>query len=329
MVTSKDVAALAGVSHTTVSRVFRKESTVSEKTRDKVLEAANILNYHPDPMASVLKSGVSHSVSFLNPYPDNPFYMRHISSISQLLQEKYGYKSLMIPNTNYAEHAVESIKFLLSYHVDGIIFSPIKHTNQQIDEIRQLILNEDRCKFLQLHSNEIESVDSISYDDYGTMYKLTNELIDSGHTRLLLVSDDGYRASAYRAALRDRHIEDYMIIGRDHNGLSSDAIMSIVRSYKPTVIVAVAQMFALPALEALAKLKLRVPEDISFVVYDESPWLKALGITTVSHNEEMTVQHAADRIYGLITGEYDKTEHIIIPSVILYRRSFMPKSSPA
>ena len=324
MVTSKDVAALAGVSHTTVSRVFRNENTVSEKTRNKVLEAANILNYHPDPMASVLKSGISHTVSFLNPYPDNTFYMRHISKISQVLQEKYAYKTLMIPDTHYAEHVADSIKFLLSYHVDGIVFSPIKQSVQQKEEIERLIMGESHCRFLQLHSNVIESVDSISYDDYNTMYQLVNEILDNGHRRILLISDDMYRAAAFIEAHKNRQINDYMIIGQDSPESTSDAIISAIQNYKPAAVIAIAQMFALPALEALTKLKLRTPEDVAFVVYDESPWLKALGITSVSHDEEMTVQHAADRIHGLITGEYTQTEHLVVPSVILYRKSFMP-----
>ena len=325
MTTSKDVAALAGVSHATVSRVFRNEPSVSEKTRKKVLEAAEILQYQPDPMASVLKRRASNTISFLNPYPDNPFYMRHIFRISNLLFEQYGYKSLMIPNTNYEERAVESIKLLLSYHVDGIIFSPIQMTNQKKNEIENLILNETHCKFLQLHSKWLDSVDAIYYDDYHTMYRLVNTLFDNGHKKILLVSDDGLRASAFLAAYRDRHMEEYLYTNSFFDDFpSADGISAIIQTYQPTAVVAIAQMFALPTLEALTKLSLRFPEDISFIVYDESPWLKALGITSVSHDEDMAVKCAVDRIHGLITGEYKKTEHLIVPSVILYRKSFMP-----
>ena len=101
-------------------------------------------------------------------------------------------------------------------------------------------------------------------------------------------------------------------------------VISMIQTSHPTAVSAIAQMFAPPTLEALTRLHLRTPEDIAFVVYDESSWPKALDIASVSHNEELTVRHAADRIHGRITGTYKKTEHFVVPSVILYRESFMP-----
>ena len=76
MPTSKDVAALAGVSPATVSRVFRGETVVKEKTRKLVLEAARQLNYTPSHAASVLKKNNNRTVAFLDPDPRNPFISR-------------------------------------------------------------------------------------------------------------------------------------------------------------------------------------------------------------------------------------------------------------
>ena len=94
MSTSKDVAQLAGVSPATVSRVFRGEAIVSEKTRKLVMDCARRLGYTPSLAASVLKKQNNHTVAFLDPDPQNPFYIQTISRISDVLREQYGYHTI-------------------------------------------------------------------------------------------------------------------------------------------------------------------------------------------------------------------------------------------
>lgn len=323
MATSKDVAKLAGVSYATVCRVFRNEGNVTNQTKRKVLEAAKQLNYSPNQIASNLKRGQSNTIAFLDPDPKNPFYMRNISAISECLRKEYGYHTLMIPDTSYSERVPEAMHLLLSYRVDGIIFSPIRQNTEEIESLRELIHAEQRCKFLQLHASIFDEIDSITYDEYMTMYSLTCSLIDHGDDNILLLTNDSMRAEAFQKAYQKHGLSnDSPIFSKAENFISVDDCVSLIQKYKPKVIITIAEMLALNVLEAITRLGLKTPDDLFFIVYDEVSWAKALGITTVSHEEEAIAICAAERIYGLINRTYTEPKHMVIPSRIIYRSSY-------
>lgn len=95
-VTSKDVAKLAGVSQSTVSRVFVPGSSVSEKTKQKVFEAAKVLNYRPNAFARSLTTNESKLIGLVFPDADYPIHMKTLQLISSELQQ-VGYSAVLIP----------------------------------------------------------------------------------------------------------------------------------------------------------------------------------------------------------------------------------------
>ena len=122
-VTSLDVAKLAGVSQSAVSRVFSGASA-SETTAAKVRAAAQSLGYRPNAMARAMKSGQSKIIGLLVAYLENQFYPVALEQLSHALQEK-GYHILvfMVPNK---EHEVDRIVAeLMDYQVDGIITASV------------------------------------------------------------------------------------------------------------------------------------------------------------------------------------------------------------
>ena len=122
-VTSLDVAKLAGVSQSAVSRVFSGASA-SEKTAARVRAAADELGYRPNPMARAMKSGESKIIGLLVAYLENQFYPVALEHLSHALQEQ-GYHILvfMVPNK---EHEIEKIVAeLMDYQVDGIITASV------------------------------------------------------------------------------------------------------------------------------------------------------------------------------------------------------------
>ncbi|PCE69180.1 LacI family DNA-binding transcriptional regulator [Salinivibrio sp. YCSC6] len=117
--TSKDVARLAGVSQSTVSRVFVAGSSVSEKTKQKVFEAAKALNYRPNAFARSLTTSESKLIGLVFPDADYPIHMKTLQLISSELQ-KQGYSAVLIPwqvddEENY------SIPNIFQYRVDGVV----------------------------------------------------------------------------------------------------------------------------------------------------------------------------------------------------------------
>lgn len=320
MSTSKDVAQLAGVSPATVSRVFRGEAIVSEKTRKLVMDCARWLGYTPSLAASVLKKQNNHTVAFLDPDPQNPFYIQTISRISDVLREQYGYHTMMAPDTKYGHLVRESIQFFLSYRVECIVFSPIK--NRSDPQLAELFQTEQDCRFLQLHSKLYPQVSSLYYNDVAGMEEATSCLLENGHRRILIVSDDRNRIrgcfDAYRAA---GIAKPEIPVTPLPVGVSAEQVMELIQRWQPTAVIAVAEMFGLPAYSAITKLGLRVPEDISLIVYDDTAWTKALGITVVTHSEEDVVNGAVDSILGMIRGDIESPRHTKLPAYLLHRDS--------
>ncbi|MCG6240742.1 LacI family transcriptional regulator [Vibrio diabolicus] len=118
-VTSKDVAKLAGVSQSTVSRVFVPGSSVSEKTKQKVFEAAKALNYRPNAFARSLTTNESKLIGLVFPDADYPIHMKTLQLISSELQ-KQGYSAVLIP-WQVDDEDNHSIPNIFQYRVDGVI----------------------------------------------------------------------------------------------------------------------------------------------------------------------------------------------------------------
>ncbi len=320
MPTSKDVAVLAGVSPATVSRVFRGETVVKEKTRKLVSEAARQLNYTPSHAASVLKKNNNRTVAFLDPDPRNPFYIQMISQIGEILQEQYGFSLLMAPDTHYDKRLIPAIQTFLSYRVEAIVFSPIM--SRLIPQLSELLTKEQDCKFLQLHSKCYPQVDSIAYNDVLGMDMATSYLLSQGHRRILIVSDDVDRIQGCHQAYRKAGITSPEIpVVPLPVGVTAQEVFQCIKKARPTAIIAVSEMLGLATYNALSRLDLRVPQDVSLIVFDDTAWTQAMGITVIKHDDQEVVQYAVDRLTGLIDGRYTQVDHHIILPYLEYRNS--------
>lgn len=323
MCTSKDVAKLAGVSAATVSRVFRGEKIVTEETRSRVLEAARQLNYTPSVAASVLKKQNNHTVAFLDPDPRNSFYIRMISKISDVLRDRYGYSAIMTPDTKYDRAVLESVLLFLSYRVECIVFSPIHCAYDP--QLAKLFRPDSHTKFLQLHARVYDGISSISYPDVLGMETGTAYLLEQGHRRILFASDDAVRMQGCRLAYEKAGIARPEIpINLFHDQVELDALIHYIRQYRPTAIMAVAEMSGLKAYTAITRLGLRVPQDVSFLVYDDSNWAQALGISVIAHPMDLIVEEAVDQIAGMSSGLYTQPRHREICPRLLLRDSIRP-----
>lgn len=117
-VTSLDVARLAGVSQSAVSRVFSGASA-SAATISKVRAAADHLGYRPNAMARAMKSGKSRIIGLLVAYLENQFYPVALERLSRALQAR-GYHILVFMVSNANDQIESTVQELLDYQVDGI-----------------------------------------------------------------------------------------------------------------------------------------------------------------------------------------------------------------
>lgn len=123
-VTSLDVAKLAGVSRSAVSRVFTPGTSVSPKTAQKVREAATELGYRPNVLARSLLTGKSRMIGIVVAYLDNQFYPTALELLSSEL-EKQGYHVLVFMASQTAGNIDKVVAEILDYQVDGLILASI------------------------------------------------------------------------------------------------------------------------------------------------------------------------------------------------------------
>ena len=119
--TSFDVAALAGVSQSAVSRAFTPGSSISEETRRKVIEAAKKLNYVPNSIASSLTTKRTNIVALILGNMANPFYVHVLQAFSRRLQEQG--RQVLIFTVDPGADSDEAILHVLKYQVDGVILT--------------------------------------------------------------------------------------------------------------------------------------------------------------------------------------------------------------
>jgi len=123
-VTSADVAALAGVSQSAVSRVFTPGASASAKTALKVREAAVKLGYRPNSIARAMVSGKSRIIGLVVAYLENQFYPEALEKLSAMLQDR-GYHVLIFMANTATDNLDEILDEILDYQVDGIVAASV------------------------------------------------------------------------------------------------------------------------------------------------------------------------------------------------------------
>ena len=118
-VTLKEVAELAGVSRSAVSRTFTEGASVSDRTRKRVEEAAAKLGYHPNALASSLTTGRTKMIGLVSDNFHNPFFLQVFDRFTRGLQER-GLRPMLL-NLSDAEDPVQSVRLLRQYSVDGVV----------------------------------------------------------------------------------------------------------------------------------------------------------------------------------------------------------------
>jgi len=135
-VTSAEVAALAGVSQSAVSRVFTPGASASAKTAEKVRKAAQELGYRPNVLARAMVSGKSRIIGLVVAYLENQFYPVALERLSNALQSK-GYHILIFTATNSSDGMDAVIHELMDYQVDGIIAASVSMSSDLAAKARQ------------------------------------------------------------------------------------------------------------------------------------------------------------------------------------------------
>ena len=171
MPTIKDVAAEAGVTSTTVSRVLNNRGYISEETREKVYSAMEKLNYMPNEMARNLSRQKSDYIGVILPSVEHPYFSKVLHWLEHYVT-KHNYKIMVCISENSREKELQYIDLLYSHRVLGIVVcSHIGETMEHLDS---------NCPLISFEREIAENIPAVLCDNYQGGILAANRLFDAG-----------------------------------------------------------------------------------------------------------------------------------------------------
>jgi LacI family transcriptional regulator len=317
-----------------VSRVVRDHPDVRADTRARVLAAIERMGYRPSPIARALVSGQTRLLALLVSDIANPFYPQLAKSVEQ--EAKRDDYTVIICNT--ADRTAETRRYverLLRQGLDGVI-----HASVARDENVLLSLIDDPRRVVFTNRRPVHN--SVSYvvsDNRSGAADLTRHLLSRGHRRIGFIAGPAYarnaveRLAGFADAMKEVGDAESLVVGGDFTaeaaGRAVHAWMDVTPS--PTAIIAINDLVALGALEALTDLHLRVPDDVALAGFDgvQLAASRVFDLTTVDqHIEQMGRRAVQILLRQLGDGAEDAPTHEVLPTQLLRRgstdRAFVP-----
>lgn len=271
--TIRDVAALAGVSIATVSRVMNQSGAATPATAQKVREAISELGFRPSQIGRSLKTARSRTIGVLTPSLSNPVFAESLAGIEAAAQ-RAGYSVLLSTSHYDLKRETAAIETLRAHWVDGLIL-----TVASADQSSSLDLLDAAGTPYVLIYNQPTRTDrsSVTVDNVAAARDAVNSLIAQGHSRIAMLS--GVRASSDRTVLRHQGfvaamqaagLEPGAALEVDFETLeASQAIAALFDATNPpTALFCGTDLIAISAMKTLSERGLSVPLDVSVVGFD-------------------------------------------------------------
>ena len=330
-ITALDVARLAGVSQSAVSRVFTPGASASKATVQKVRAAAEQLGYRPDPLARAMITGRTRIIGLVVAYLENQFYPMALERLSRALQQR-GYHILVFMAENATDKVAEVVQELIDYRVDGIITASVSMSNDLTARLLALgipVVNFNR-------GQDDARLTDITSDNIAGARRATEFLIAAGHTRIAHVmgwqgsSTGRDRAEGFRLAMAAAGLDPVAMIDGMYSRDTAAAVARdlCTRPDRPDAIFVGNDHMAFAVMDALRfGLGLRVPEDVSVIGYDDVPMAAwpAYDLTTLRQPVNRMVAATVDAILGLIDGTATPQKTRIDGPLMVRRSARLPQ----
>jgi DNA-binding LacI/PurR family transcriptional regulator len=308
-VTSAQVAALAGVSQSAVSRVFTPGASASPKTVEKVRAAAEQLGYRPNALARGLITGRTRMIGLIVAYLDNQFYPVAVELLSRALQEK-GYHILVFMAGNSTEKIAEVTGELLDYQVDGIITASVAISNDLTSRCAQAGIP---VVMFNRGQDDVR-LSEVTSDNVAGGARAAEFLLAGGHRRIAHVmgwhgaSTGRDRAKGFVQAMAAAGVEPVAMIDGMYNRDTTAEVARVMfaGSVWPDAVFVGNDHMAFAVMDVLRfELGLSVPGDVSVVGYDDVPLASwpAYNLTTIRQPVRRMVDATVDALIAQIEGD--------------------------
>lgn len=329
-VTIKDIARYLSISVSTVSRALVNDKNIRRETKEKVLEAAKMLGYKPNPVATNLKFGHTNTVGVIVPEMVTPFASRVVNGIQEVLYAN-GIKVIIAESSEDPEKEKENLQLMERFMVDGIIISLCSYKR-------------NREEYLRLQQAEMPMVfyDRIPYgldvsqvivDDYMKVFFLVERLIRSGRKRIVHMQgpDDVYnsieRARGYKDALSKFNIfpdEDMLVkTGLTFEDGKNVAERLVEKNISFDAVFAFTDTLAIGMMNRLRELGKKIPEEIAIASFSgtELSTIVYPKLTTVEPPLLQMGKAAAELILEKIKNPSSPNRSVVLNAEIRMRAS--------
>lgn len=284
MASMNEVAKRAGVSIATVSRVLNNSESVNEETRMKILKAIKELKYQPSRVAKRLrsKSGAGNLLGVLIPDIQNPFYVDVLRGIEDVAYEN-NYVIIMCNFNQDEKKEAMYLDILESEAIDGLIAAPAHEDDQRIKKILRNGLP------LVCVDRSLKGVDTdiVWVNNEESAFHAVSFLIERGYKRiahiggLTTIPSSRLRDAGYRRALLagGLPVDENLVVHGDSSYASGIRFMEQLLNLpsKPDAVFTGNNLITLGALEVINNRKLRIPQDIAILGFDDMNWSNALN----------------------------------------------------
>ena len=329
--TSFDIAHLAGVSQSTVSRALNDSPLVNIATRQKVQEIARELNYQVDKNASNLRRQRSSTIALLlfeDPTSDdslvNPFFLAMLGSITKACAAR-GYDLLVsfqnLENNWQAEYED-------SHKADGLILLGYGDYRSYAGKLSQLHQHNTHVMRWGAPVEQWPGI-SIGCDNFSGGQSVTRHLLSHDYRSFAFIGDIGDKAPEFQSryegflsALDKHHTHhQYDAISSEEAGIEAANHLLETTSALPDAIVCAADIIAVGVLQQLKEAGIRVPEDVAVVGFDniQLAAFTTPGLTTVQQNTAKAGEKLVENLLLAIDGH--PTDDHLLPTNLVVRQS--------
>ncbi|HEX6875676.1 MAG TPA: LacI family DNA-binding transcriptional regulator [Nocardioidaceae bacterium] len=325
----QDVAAQAGVSEATVSRVLNGKPGVGQETLLQVLTALDVLGYE---RPAALRSTSAGLVGLVVPELVNPIF----PAFAQLIESGlagHQYTPVLCTQTPGGVTEDEYVEMLLARGVAGIIFISGLHADSTADAGRYEALVERGLPIVLVNGTRPDlAVPCISADDGGAVRTAVNHLASLGHTRFGLAAGPARfvpverKVSAFRAAMaadpRLRGIEEHTLFSVEGGHAAGVRLLDA----GVTAVICASDIMALGVMRAVRSRGLDVPGDLSVVGYDDSPFMAFTDppLTTIRQPVAAMAQSAVQTLVDAIGGHHTPPGEYLFTGELVVRGSSGP-----
>jgi DNA-binding LacI/PurR family transcriptional regulator len=327
----EDVAARAGVSITTVSRVINNISTVSKKNRTKVEEAVAHLKFNPNISAQRLARGLNNSVGLV--MPGYPGIFHSFYAVEIIRGVGHACETLHL---DLIFHITSGYNPLTVNNVGGIIFADIIENKKQIEATLAAGIP---CMVINNIVEDLK-INFIAVDNVRGGEMVGEYLMSLGHSKIATVTgslqtQSGlYRFEGYKNSLKKNNIrinEQYIYEGdfsRRSARTGLEKFLSLGKD-RPTAIFAASDDMALEIINFAIEKGLKVPQDLSVVGFDDNPigLYSTVSLTTIRQPLFRMAEEAVRQLNAIVAGRrHSPVQQILLPELIVRESCAAPSA---